>query len=140
VAVDNDVALDRRQPLARQRGKEFVLTVARFGFLILLWIFVFTVVGDIFPPDERGKWQGIVGMVYAFSSVIGPTTGGWLADNGPLVWPVLNDASRWRWVFFINLPLGIIALVGLLVFLPTEPPILPPAASIRFWTSARGVD
>jgi len=99
---------------------------------------VFTVVGDIFPPDERGKWQGIVGMVYAFSSVIGPATGGWLADNGPLVWPVLNDASRWRWVFFINLPLGIIALAGLAVFLPAG--ISQRSSQHAGWAAVRRID
>ena len=46
---------------------------------------VFTVVGDIFPPAERARWQGIFGAVYGLSSVFGPTLGGWLTDHGPLV-------------------------------------------------------
>jgi MFS family permease len=46
---------------------------------------VFTAVGDLVSPDERGTWQGIVGAVYAVSSVSGPTLGGWLADHGPLL-------------------------------------------------------
>ena len=45
---------------------------------------VFTVVGDIFPPAERAKWQGIFGSVYGFSASFGPTLGGWLTDHGPL--------------------------------------------------------
>src|SRR5258707_8409490 len=45
---------------------------------------VFTVVGDIFPPAERARWQGIFSAVYGFSSVVGPTIGGWLTDHGPL--------------------------------------------------------
>ncbi|MEO8957156.1 MAG: MDR family MFS transporter [Ktedonobacteraceae bacterium] len=81
---------------------------------------VFTVVGDIFPPAERARWQGIFAAVYGFSSVVGPTIGGWLTDHGPLLGNLVTDATRWRWVFYINLPLGIIALVVLLIYLPTN--------------------
>lgn len=79
---------------------------------------VFTVVGDIFSPAERAKWQGIFSGVYGFSSVVGPTLGGWLTDHGPLLGNLVTDATRWRWVFYINLPVGIIALVALLVYMP----------------------
>jgi EmrB/QacA subfamily drug resistance transporter len=58
------------------------------------------VIGDIIPPRQRGKWQGLTGGVFALSSVIGPATGGWIADN-----------SSWRWAFFVSLPLAVIALV-----------------------------
>ncbi len=81
---------------------------------------VFTVVGDIFPPAERARWQGIFAAVYGFSSVVGPTIGGWLTDHGPLLGNLVTDATRWRWVFYINLPLGVIALVVLLIYLPTN--------------------
>ena len=81
---------------------------------------VFTVVGDIFPPAERARWQGIFAAVYGFSSVVGPTIGGWLTDHGPLLGNLVTDATRWRWVFYLNLPLGIIALVVLLIYLPTN--------------------
>ncbi len=81
---------------------------------------VFTVVGDIFPPAERARWQGIFAAVYGFSSVVGPTIGGWLTDHGPLLGNLVTDATRWRWIFYINLPLGIIALVVLLIYLPTN--------------------
>ena len=81
---------------------------------------VFTLVGDIFPPNERARWSGIVSGVFIISSVAGPTFGGWLADHGPLLPPLVTDASRWRWVFYINLPLGLIALAVLLVYLPGE--------------------
>lgn len=59
-----------------------------------------TIVGDIFPPDKRGKWQGIIGAVFGISSVIGPTIGGWLVDN-----------ASWHWVFYVNLPVGILAAI-----------------------------
>ncbi len=81
---------------------------------------VFTVVADIFPPAERARWQGIFSAVYGFSSVVGPTVGGWLTDRGPLLGNLVTDTTRWRWVFYINLPLGIIALIALLVYLPAN--------------------
>jgi EmrB/QacA subfamily drug resistance transporter len=79
---------------------------------------VFTVVGDIFPPAERAKWQGIFGVVYGFSSVVGPSLGGWLTDHGPLLGSLVVDSTRWRWVFYINLPIGVLALAALLIYLP----------------------
>lgn len=65
------------------------------------------VVGDIFTPAERGRWQGVMGAVFGLSSVIGPTLGGYITDY-------LN----WRWVFFVNLPVGVLALALLYVVLP----------------------
>ena len=70
----------------------------------------FTVVGDLFPPKERGKWQGIIGAVFGISSVAGPLLGGWLTD-GAWLFGVTTD---WRWTFFINVPVGIIA-AGLII-------------------------
>jgi len=79
---------------------------------------VFTVVGDLFPPRERARWQGIFAAVYGFSSVFGPTIGGWLADHGPLVGTFVTEQTRWRWVFYLNVPIGILALIALSVYLP----------------------
>jgi EmrB/QacA subfamily drug resistance transporter len=79
---------------------------------------VFAAVADIFPAEERAKWQGILGSVYGISSVVGPALGGWLSEHGPLLSPLVTDSTRWRWVFLVNLPLGIIALGALLVYLP----------------------
>ncbi len=81
---------------------------------------ILTVVGDIFPPTERAKWQGLFGIVYGFSNLVGPTVGGWLTDHGPLLGSLVTDATRWRWVFYVNLPLGIIALAALLIYLPSN--------------------
>ncbi|HEX6552034.1 MAG TPA: MDR family MFS transporter [Ktedonobacteraceae bacterium] len=58
------------------------------------------IIGDIFPPSERGKWQGLFVAVFGFSSIVGPTLGGWITDN----W-------GWRWVFYVNMPVGIIAIL-----------------------------
>jgi EmrB/QacA subfamily drug resistance transporter len=66
------------------------------------------VIGDLFTPRERGKWQGVTGAVFGISSVLGPTAGGWITDN-----------STWRWVFYVNVPIGIIALLVLIFLMPT---------------------
>ena len=53
------------------------------------------VIGDLIPPSDRGKWQGLTGAVFGLASILGPLTGGWIADN-----------TDWRWVFFVSLPVG----------------------------------
>ncbi len=68
---------------------------------------IFTSVADIFPdPARRAKFQGVFFGVFALSSVIGPTLGGWITDN-----------LDWRWVFYINIPLGIVSLFALPIVL-----------------------
>jgi EmrB/QacA subfamily drug resistance transporter len=99
---------------------------------------VFTVVGDIFPPAERARWQGIFSAVYGFSSVVGPTVGGWLTDHGPLLGNLVTDATRWRWVFYINLPIGIVALAALLIYLPTN--ISVRSSRYTGWAAVRRID
>ncbi len=58
------------------------------------------VIGDVIPPRERGKYQGFFAAVFGVSSVAGPLLGGWFTDN----W-------GWEWIFFINIPIGIAALI-----------------------------
>lgn len=99
---------------------------------------VFTVVGDIFPPAERARWQGIFGGVYGLSSVFGPTLGGFLADHGPLVGAFITDQSRWRWVFYVNLPIGVIALVALCIYLPAN--ISVRTSRSTGWAAIRRID
>ncbi|NUL44630.1 MFS transporter [Cellulosimicrobium funkei] len=63
-------------------------------------------IADVVPARERGKYMGIMGGVFALSSVIGPLLGGWFTD-GP----------GWRWAFWINLPIGVLALLAAIFFL-----------------------
>lgn len=67
----------------------------------------FAIIGDVFPPAERGKYQGMIGAVFGLSSVAGPLLGGWITDN-----------ASWRWVFYVNVPLGLIAIGVLAASLP----------------------
>jgi EmrB/QacA subfamily drug resistance transporter len=67
------------------------------GGLITL---AFTVVSDVVSPRERGRYQGFFGAVFGVSSVAGPVLGGWLAE------------VDWRWIFYINLPLGFAAMIA----------------------------
>ncbi|MBO0790640.1 MAG: MFS transporter, partial [Ktedonobacteraceae bacterium] len=97
-----------------------------------------TLIGDIFPPAERAKWQGIFGVVYGFASLVGPPVGGWLTENGPLLEPLVTDATRWRWVFYINLPLGIIALIILYLCLPSS--ISERSHHSTGWAAVRRID
>ena len=75
----------------------------------------FTIVGDLFAARERGRWQGLIGAVFGLSSVIGPLLGGWLTD-GQAVFGLTTD---WRWTFFINVPIGIIAFILISIYSPS---------------------
>ena len=74
----------------------------------------FTIVGDLFAARDRGRWQGLIGAVFGLASVVGPLLGGWLTD-GHAFWGVTTD---WRWTFFINVPIGILAFVLISIFSP----------------------
>jgi EmrB/QacA subfamily drug resistance transporter len=67
----------------------------------------FTIIGDLFPPAERGKYQGLFSAVFGVASITGPFVGGYLTDH-----------LSWRWVFYVNLPFGVAALPALYYGLP----------------------
>jgi multidrug resistance protein len=64
-------------------------------------------IGDIVPPRERGRYQGLFGGMFGVASVIGPLLGGAIVEN-----------ASWRWIFYVNLPTGLLALVVLALALP----------------------
>lgn len=67
----------------------------------------FTIIGDLFSPAERGRWQGLNSAVFGLSAVLGPLIGGYITDN-----------LSWRWVFYVNVPFGIVAMFMLAAVLP----------------------
>ncbi|WP_338753245.1 MDR family MFS transporter [Bacillus sp. FJAT-52991] len=70
----------------------------------------FTIVLDIFPPEQRGKMTGLIGAVFGASSVIGPLLGAWITDS-----------ISWHWVFYVNIPIGIVSLFLIVKFYQESP-------------------
>jgi EmrB/QacA subfamily drug resistance transporter len=67
------------------------------------------IVGDIFPPAERGKYQGLLGSVFGLAVIIGPALGGYITDN-----------LTWRWIFYVNVPFGALALLAVFLVFPSH--------------------
>ncbi|MFO7544132.1 MAG: MDR family MFS transporter [Trueperaceae bacterium] len=79
----------------------------------------FIIIADLFPPNVRGKYQGLVGAVFGIASVLGPLIGGFLTDHGGNIIPGIEG---WRWVFYVNVPFGALALWFIITRMP---PLLP---------------
>jgi EmrB/QacA subfamily drug resistance transporter len=77
----------------------------------------FAVIGDLFPPRERGKYAGMVGAVFGLASVIGPVVGGFFTEHGTVDIGAVHIAG-WRWIFYLNLPLAILALFMIITRMP----------------------
>ncbi len=77
-----------------------------------LMILAQAIIADVVPARERGKYMGIMGGVFAFSSVAGPLLGGWFTES-----------IGWRWVFWMNIPLGILAILSAAFFLKLPKPV-----------------
>ncbi|WP_055587966.1 MFS transporter [Peterkaempfera griseoplana] len=80
-----------------------------------LMIGVQAIIADIVPPRDRGRYMGLIGAVFGISSVAGPLLGGWFTD-GP----------GWRWCFWVNIPIGVLALLVTLVVLRLPRPAMRP--------------
>ena len=86
-----------------------------------LFAMALIIISNLFPPRDRGKVGGLFGAIFGLSSVLGPLIGGFLTDNAGAWLPPIEG---WRWVFYVNLPLGAVALI----FLATRMPSLRPSA------------
>ncbi len=100
----NFIPLDGMNQLILFRGLQGI------GAGIIIGL-IFTIVGDIFAPAERGRYQGFFSGVWGLASIFGPTLGGWLTDH-----------ISWRATFYVNLPVGIIAIAAMYTQFPNIRP------------------
>jgi len=75
-----------------------------------LFPIVMAIIGDLYSPRERGRFQGLFGAVFALSFIVGPFIGGWITDH-----------ISWHWVFYVNVPFGVASLAVLATVLPSAP-------------------
>ena len=90
-----------------------------------IFAMTFTVIADLFTPAERGKYQGFVGAVFGIASVLGPLIGGLLTDHAGGLIPGIEG---WRWVFYVNVPVGGLVLW---VIIRRMPRLDPPKGAIK---------
>src|SRR5260370_35931523 len=70
------------------------------------------IIGDLIPPRERGKYQGLLGAVFGLASIVGPVIG-----------RVITDHLRWRWLFLVSVHVGLatLAVIGAIIHIPSDP-------------------
>jgi EmrB/QacA subfamily drug resistance transporter len=93
--------------VAQDMTQLIVFRIVQGLFGGMLFASAFTVLGDIYSPAERARIQGLFGGVFGLSSIIGPVVGGFLTDH-----------LGWRWVFYVNLPVGLLGVLVVAAFLP----------------------
>jgi EmrB/QacA subfamily drug resistance transporter len=82
-----------------------------------LFTTAFAIIADLFPPRERGKFAGLFGGVFGLASAVGPLLGGYFTDHGT-VSIAGHIVEGWRWVFYLNLPVGLVALFMVISKMP----------------------
>jgi EmrB/QacA subfamily drug resistance transporter len=82
-----------------------------------LFTTAFAIIADLFPPRERGKFAGLFGAVFGLASAVGPLLGGYFTDHGS-VSIAGHEIAGWRWVFYLNLPIGLVALFMVIAKMP----------------------
>jgi EmrB/QacA subfamily drug resistance transporter len=82
-----------------------------------LFTTAFAIIGDLYPPRERGRIGGMFGGIFGLSSTIGPLVGGYFTDHGTVTLAG-HVIAGWRWVFYINLPLSLLSLFMIIVKMP----------------------
>ncbi len=93
----------------------------------ILQTLALVLIADLFPPKERARWLGTFSAVIILASIIGPLVGGWITDH-----------LGWRWIFYINIPLGLSALIMFIVWLPTT--LSAGTPSQLNWATLRRID
>ena len=93
--------------LSQDMNQLIVFRIIQGLFGGMLFASAFTVLADIFPPAQRARMQGFFGGIFGLASIVGPVVGGYLTDH-----------LGWRWVFYVNLPVGILGVLVVLSFLP----------------------
>src|SRR5580658_4606066 len=82
-----------------------------------LFTTAFSIIADLFPPRERGRFAGLFGAVFGFSSAVGPLLGGYFTDHGTVT-IAGHVIAGWRWVFYLNIPLGLVSLFMIIAKMP----------------------
>lgn len=82
-----------------------------------LFTTAFAIIADLFPPRERGRFAGLFGAVFGFSSAVGPLLGGYFTDHGTVT-IAGHLIAGWRWVFYLNIPVGLVALFMIVAKMP----------------------
>src|ERR671937_257160 len=93
--------------LSQDMNQLIVFRIVQGLFGGMLFASAFTVLADIFPPAQRARMQGLFGGVFGLSSIVGPVVGGYITDH-----------LGWRWVFYVNLPVGVLGVLIVALFLP----------------------
>jgi EmrB/QacA subfamily drug resistance transporter len=85
-----------------------------------LFTTAFAIIADLYPPRERGRFAGLFGGVFGLSSAIGPLLGGYFTQHGTVSFAG-HLIAGWRWVFYLNVPLGLVSLFTVIVKMPNLP-------------------